>query len=91
MPKVSSSAIFTREILTHVCQVPVYDARNLDVDWNRDLPRLEVLPRWFEEIPVGSFVVVGYTAGVFMAEKTRTWTISFNLQWAVIVGVPDDD
>jgi hypothetical protein len=68
--------------------VPVYDARDVAFEFGEDLDRLDYLPRWTAEIPVGSFVVVAYTATVFYAEKTRNWTIGLNLQWAMIAGVP---
>ncbi|KAH6871665.1 hypothetical protein BKA70DRAFT_1450893 [Coprinopsis sp. MPI-PUGE-AT-0042] len=70
--------------------VPVYDARDVQLDFNEDLDRIQHLPRWNQEVPYGSFVVVGYTVAVFKVEKTRSWTVSFNIHWAILVGVPSD-
>ncbi|KAH6880231.1 hypothetical protein BKA70DRAFT_1378236 [Coprinopsis sp. MPI-PUGE-AT-0042] len=69
-------------------EVPVYDARDIKFDFDEDLARIDDLPRWDEEIPYGSFVVVGYTVAVFKSDKNRSWTISLNIQWAMVVGVP---
>lgn len=71
-------------------EIPVFDCRSIDVVFERDLDRLEQLPRWQEEIPEGSFVVVAYTVTVYRAEKTKAWTISFNLRWVMLIGTPDD-
>ncbi|KAH6869296.1 hypothetical protein BKA70DRAFT_1104774 [Coprinopsis sp. MPI-PUGE-AT-0042] len=69
-------------------EVPIYDARDVKFDFNEDLGRIDDLPRWDEEIPYGSFVVVGYTVAVFKSDKNRSWTISLNIHWAMVVGVP---
>ncbi|KAJ3540002.1 hypothetical protein NMY22_g4490 [Coprinellus aureogranulatus] len=78
--------------LPHNAEVPVFDARDVDdFDVNTDLGNLdEKLPRWKEEIPYGSFVVVGYTATAFFS-NTREWTLGLNIQWVIIVGIPDSD
>ena len=72
--------------------MPVYDARDAEAfDVNTDLPNLEAkLPRWREEIPVGSFVVVGFTMTAFFS-SSREWTLGLNIQWAIIVGIPGPD
>ncbi|KAH6902997.1 hypothetical protein BKA70DRAFT_1374066 [Coprinopsis sp. MPI-PUGE-AT-0042] len=70
--------------------VPIYDARDVILDFNTDLDRLQDLPRWDEEVPYGAFVIVGYTVAVFKADKTRSWTVSLNIHWAVVMGVPSD-
>lgn len=67
--------------------VPVYDCRSVDLDLERDLDQLHTLPRWEDEIPFGAFAVVAYTVAVFRAEKTNAWTVSYNLQWAMILGI----
>ncbi|KAF6751778.1 hypothetical protein DFP72DRAFT_763918, partial [Ephemerocybe angulata] len=71
--------------------VPVYDARNLDsLDFNDILPRLSTLPAYTGgEIPQGSFVVVGYTMTVYLANNGNR-TLGCNLQWIIVVGTPED-
>jgi hypothetical protein len=74
--------------------VPVYDARSSVVDFNTDLGRLdEVLPLFDEEIPFGSFVVVGYTVSVYRASLTaggeRVPQLGCNLVWAIVCRTPD--
>lgn len=70
--------------------VPVYDCRSINVDLPSVLDRLHTLPRWTDEIPFGAFTVVAYTVAVFRVEKTNAWSISFNLQWAMILGIAED-
>ncbi|KAJ7095671.1 hypothetical protein C8R44DRAFT_890065 [Mycena epipterygia] len=58
----------SKTLLAYNDRVPVYDARNVVVDFDSDLVRLaEVLPPFVGEIPFGSFVVVGYTCSVYNA------------------------
>ncbi|KAF6747098.1 hypothetical protein DFP72DRAFT_1075744 [Ephemerocybe angulata] len=74
-------------------QVPVYDARGLDtVDFNSVLPKLaDSLPLYTGgEIPYGSFIVVGYTMTIYRANNGN-WTLGNNIQWVIIVGIPDSD
>ncbi|KAJ2914761.1 hypothetical protein MD484_g5657, partial [Candolleomyces efflorescens] len=71
-------------------QVPVYDARGSTFNFHTDLPNVASLPRWSEEIPAGSFVVVGYTNSLYRSAAGK-WTVGFNIQFAVIVGVPAAD
>ncbi|EAU91687.1 hypothetical protein CC1G_04455 [Coprinopsis cinerea okayama7 len=72
--------------------VPIYDAQNApDFNLSRDLPRLpKALPAWQGEIPYGSFVMVGYTVAVYKSNAGR-WTVSCNIQWAIVIGTPVDD
>ena len=71
--------------------VPVYDATNADdFDVENDIGDLEAnLPRWRGEIPYGSFTVVGYTMTAFLS-SSREWTLGLNIQWAIVVGIPDN-
>ncbi|KAK7001025.1 hypothetical protein R3P38DRAFT_2796510 [Favolaschia claudopus] len=72
--------------------VPVYDARNADVDFNVDLVNLDSkLPRWRGgEVPVGAFVVAGYSMHSYMgkAQGRQALTLSNNVLWVVICGLP---
>jgi hypothetical protein len=79
------------EISLTLKAVPVYDARDVEFDFQTDLERLTYLPRWETEIPFGSFCVPGYTVAVFRPEKTRAWTVSLNIQWVVLIGVPEEE
>ncbi|KAJ2914814.1 hypothetical protein MD484_g5619, partial [Candolleomyces efflorescens] len=63
--------------------VPVYDCRNVDVDFTQDLLSMD-FPSFEGEIPKGSFVVVGYTASVYRAQSGK-WTITLNLKWAIVL------
>lgn len=67
--------------------VPVYDCRDMELDFSQDLSKLRTFPVWTEEIPVDSFLVVGYTVAVFKA-SSKQWTVSFNLHWVIILGMP---
>ncbi|KAJ7114753.1 hypothetical protein C8R44DRAFT_880832 [Mycena epipterygia] len=63
----------SKTLLAYNDRVPVYDARNVVVDFDSDLVRLaEVLPPFVGEIPFGSFVVVGYTCSVYNAAISAT-------------------
>ncbi|KAJ7912586.1 hypothetical protein B0H13DRAFT_2327305 [Mycena leptocephala] len=72
--------------------VPVYDARNKDIDFEEDLPNLDDLPRWKGEVPIGSFVVVGYTVNTYQSSRVRNGPkeehVSCNLMWIVVCGIP---
>ncbi|EAU82080.2 hypothetical protein CC1G_09682 [Coprinopsis cinerea okayama7 len=71
--------------------VPIYDARNQqNFDLESDLSNLgAALPAWNQEVPRGSFVVVGYTAAVYLSNMGK-WTLSLNIQWVIIIGCPDE-
>ncbi|KAH6869346.1 hypothetical protein BKA70DRAFT_1131885 [Coprinopsis sp. MPI-PUGE-AT-0042] len=73
-------------------EVPIYDARySADFDFMEDLVNIDrILPRWEGEIPYGSFVVVAYTIAVYRANNGH-WTLSCNIQWAMIVGIADEE
>ncbi|KAJ7034422.1 hypothetical protein C8F04DRAFT_1183236 [Mycena alexandri] len=70
--------------------IPIYDATNVQFDFRSELPELESkLARWTEEVPVGSFVVVGYTASSYTGkagEKGQQPHIGCNLLWVVVCG-----
>jgi hypothetical protein len=72
--------------------VPIYDARNTpDFNFKTDIPHVDSrLPRWKGEIPYGSFVAVAYTVAVYRANNGH-WTLSCNIQFAIIVGISDEE
>lgn len=75
-------------------QVPVYDARKTVINFETDLGRLDkILPPFPGEVPLGSFVVVGYTVSGFKAGAQsgadRVPQIGFNIVWAIVCGTPD--
>lgn len=72
----------------NIKSVPVYDGRNFTINFDTNLEYLADLPRWRDEIPIGSFTVVGYTVGVYKAQSNK-WSVSFNIQWAIILGIPE--
>ena len=59
----------------------------MDIDFSRDLDNLTSFPIWSDEVPCDSFLVVGYTVAVFKA-ASKSMTVSFNVQWIVILGIP---
>ncbi|KAJ7171227.1 hypothetical protein C8R46DRAFT_1216805 [Mycena filopes] len=74
--------------------VPVYDARNVEFDFNKDIASLaQKLPVWKEEIPVGSFIVAGYSTASFMGGAQgvngKTIHIGCNILWVVLCGTSD--
>ncbi|KAK6977065.1 hypothetical protein R3P38DRAFT_3237840 [Favolaschia claudopus] len=71
--------------------IPVYDARNVDFDFDTDLPNLEnKLRPWIGEIPVGAFIVAGYSMHTYKGKVQGmvAQTLSPNLLWVVVCGVP---
>ncbi|KAJ7020367.1 hypothetical protein C8F04DRAFT_1275143 [Mycena alexandri] len=84
-PSASSSS---RTLLAYNDPVPVYDARRIVVDFDKDLARLdEILPLFPGEIPVGSYTVVGYTMSSYMATLSGTSErlphVGCNILWAI--------
>ncbi|KAJ7119965.1 hypothetical protein C8R43DRAFT_960035 [Mycena crocata] len=80
----SNTNNFGKTLLSHNDTVPIYDARKIVVDFNTDLDRLE--------IPVSSFVVVGYTVscynGAVSGSSAKAANVSFNILWAIVCGTP---
>jgi hypothetical protein len=65
--------------------VPIYDARKVDSDFYELVLDVEKLRRINSEIPFGSCAVVAYTANTWGREPIN---ISFNIKWAMLLGVP---
>ncbi|KAJ7740542.1 hypothetical protein B0H16DRAFT_1464780 [Mycena metata] len=78
--------------LGHDELVPVYDCTKRDLDLDEELVALESLPRWRGEVPVGSFVVVGYSASTYPAtvggSGPKVAHLSCNLLWVIVCGIP---
>ncbi|KAJ7462387.1 hypothetical protein B0H11DRAFT_1718136, partial [Mycena galericulata] len=72
--------------------VPVYDATSKNFDFLKDLPTMKsVLPVWSGEVPIGSFVVVGYTAVTYSGkagDHGYQVHVGCNLLWVVVCGTP---
>lgn len=67
------------------CAVPIYDAREHPFDYASDLEDIAcVLPRFEEEIPPHSFVVVGYTMGHY--DKDGRANLTMNIIFAILIG-----
>lgn len=86
----SSHAYFESHLLI-TFTVPVYDARgHTSIDFNTVLPNLNsTFPEFGEEIPQGSFVMVGYTMTIYTANSGNR-TLGCNIQWAIVFGCPTD-
>lgn len=74
-------------VFSDVVLVPVYDCRNAEFDFSKDLEMLETFPRWRAEIDEGSCIAVAYTISKFMGK--RGVSVGFNLQWIALLGVPE--
>ncbi|KAJ7038552.1 hypothetical protein C8F04DRAFT_1324377 [Mycena alexandri] len=82
----------TKYALGHDETVPVYDCTNHDLDMDEELQSMDSLPRWKGEVPVGSFVIVGYSAstypGTVGGSGPKVAHLSCNLLWAIVCGIP---
>lgn len=83
------TSVLSLVVCLYLVSVPVYDCREVEIDFSRDLDKLQTFPPWVEEIPPDSCLVVGYTVAVFKATASKQMTVSFNLQWIVVLGVPE--
>ncbi|KAJ7898195.1 hypothetical protein B0H14DRAFT_2557236 [Mycena olivaceomarginata] len=75
--------------------VPVYDGRFTSFDAAVNIDNLDkILPVYDGDIPTNCCTAVGYTIshyGKYNAQtRAREDHISFNLQWAVVLGEPDE-
>ncbi|KAK7012657.1 hypothetical protein R3P38DRAFT_3209267 [Favolaschia claudopus] len=75
----------------------IYDARDREIDFDVALPSLDAsLPKWTGgEIPIASFVVVGYSVASYMGKaqgvEGRTMHVGSNILWVILCGTPDPD
>ncbi|KAF6754970.1 hypothetical protein DFP72DRAFT_812266 [Ephemerocybe angulata] len=92
-PSTSSARAPTRDPISLGIddEIPVYDCRDLALDLPRELDRLDSLPRWKKEVPTNSFAIVGHTITVFNSRSKKQWTVSFNLHWVMLLGIPSTD
>lgn len=66
--------------------VPIYDARGCSLDYEGDLENIEnILPRFDQEIPPGSFAVVAYTMSAY--KKGDNWNLGTNVQFVIVVAI----
>ncbi|RDB26091.1 hypothetical protein Hypma_006901 [Hypsizygus marmoreus] len=83
----SRSSTSFKAVLDFEDEVPVYDARKSYFKIESELTLLaEKLPRFEEEIPEGSFVIVGYTTSMYTKDKVPN--LSCAIQWAIVCGTP---
>jgi hypothetical protein len=70
-----------------IVTVPIYDARKItNVDFYELVLDVDKLPRVNREIPAGSCVVVADTLNMWGRDSPIN--ISFNIKWAMLLGVP---
>ena len=75
--------------------VPIWNVRGKkDFDFQSMVPNLlfnpSLLPRFQGEIPVGSCVVVGYTVNTFTKSGDNLKSVSFNIQFVIVLGTPSE-
>ena len=75
--------------------VPVWNAvGDKTFGFNDMIPKLlfdpKLLPRQCGEIPSGSCAVVGYTVNTFKKPNDTLKSVSFNVQFAIVLGTPSD-
>ncbi|KAG6906328.1 hypothetical protein DXG01_014468 [Tephrocybe rancida] len=80
---------FFPSVLDFNAGVPIYDARGVPVDYQKDLPFLvDRLPPFSEgEVPNDSFAVVGYSASTYKDKKSRI-NLSLNVLFVIVIGTP---
>jgi len=70
-----------------VFQVPIYNACDVREQFPNLLTNLEDLPSVTRDIAPGSCVVVGYTLNTFTRKNDDMKSLSFNVQWVMVLGV----
>jgi hypothetical protein len=84
----SIARCFCLSVNDQLLAVPVYDGRKTYFDVNADLGYLdEVLPRFEENIPQHSCVVIGHTTTCYK-RRDDGWGVGFNIKWAVVLATP---
>ncbi|KAJ6460426.1 hypothetical protein DFH09DRAFT_1497437 [Mycena vulgaris] len=74
--------------------VPVFDARNTVFNFDTDIPVMSTkLARWEGDVPVGAFVVVGYSASTYYGtiKNVKTLHLGCNLLWIVVCGTTSQE
>ena len=62
---------------------------SLDKETLNDLGRMGGLSRFKGEIPSGSIVLVGYMDSWWCPSKVQSPRLGFNLNWVVVLGIPE--
>ncbi|KAJ7886030.1 hypothetical protein B0H13DRAFT_1628154, partial [Mycena leptocephala] len=74
--------------------VPVYNAIGKPFNFNNDLDSVASLERWYDEVPIGSFCVVAYSASLYdgaaRGQQGKHTHLGNNLLWIMILGTPKD-
>ena len=73
--------------------VSQYDARNVDKGKSMyndiiSLAKSGNLPKYTDEIPPDSIVLVGHTINLYEGASTG-YTLSFNIQWVIVLATPN--
>jgi hypothetical protein len=66
--------------------VPIYNATNTKEQFSKVLANLESLPSLRSDIDPGSCVIVGYTVNTFTRKNDDMKSLSFNVQWVILLG-----
>lgn len=69
-----------------VALVPVFNAIGQDFKLPEDIEKFDGLPRYTGEVPLGSFVVVGYTVSLYKNSKDQM-ALATNLQFVIILAI----
>jgi hypothetical protein len=66
--------------------VPIYDATAVNTSFTEVLDNLASLPRLNKDVSNGSCAVVGYSANEWRKGGDPKKRVSFNIQWAILLG-----
>lgn len=78
--------LYTQYLTIHGI-VPIYDARQTTGSFEDALKNLRKLPRYPDEVPPGSCVVVAYTINTWGKQEGGSMVnVSFNVQWVMVLG-----
>jgi hypothetical protein len=69
--------------------VPIYNATNTREQLSNILANLESLPSLRSDIDPGSCAIVGYTVNTFTRKNDDMKSLSFNVQWVILLGAAD--
>lgn len=74
--------------------VPVYDARSAAQDFAYQLKHMTgagtELALLGVDVPVGSCIIVGYTASTWTKQRESERQLSLNVRWVMVLGTPFD-
>jgi hypothetical protein len=69
--------------------VPIYNATDTKEQFSKVLANLESLPSLRSDIAPGSCAIVGYTVNTFTRRNDDMKSLSFNVQWVLLLGAAD--